>query len=323
MTESRFGFIGLVGPTNSGKSTLLNALIGQKISIVSPKPQTTYHGIRGILTKEHFQMVVTDTPGFQAYPESIARLLNKVASKNAEDSDFLVWVFDVSEPRMERQLERLLPQMKRLAEKDPERKPVLVLNKVDKIDKRTLLPMIQRFFDMGIFSEIIPLSARKGVGVDSLLRVLEKHLPKGEPMYDKDMVTDRSANFRMCETVREKIYQVTRQEIPYSVYLELEDETAAAADVQDAITEGDEVQEKKSAGKHVPVYRIVIHVDSQSRKGILIGKGGEVLKKIGTAARKEIEEFLGQQVCLKLFVHVDPNWREDRRRVDNYLELAE
>jgi len=297
----RCGFVGLVGPTNSGKSTLMNALVGEKVSIVSPLPQTTYHGIRGILNRKTSQLILTDTPGFQRHPDALPRLLNRVADKNAEDSDQLVWVFDASNPRVRNQFEKLSPKIK--ASKRPELS-FCVLNKVDKVNKLELLPLIQQISESGLFSEIIPVSARTGDGVKVLEEVLVQKLPEGEAMYGKDQRTDRPMSFRISEIVREKIYRSTKEEVPYSVFIEMEEDF------------GGEKAER------VPNVRVVIHVDSDSRKAILIGKGGTLLKKIGTEARGDIERILGHQICLKLHVHVEPEWKKDANRVNRYLELT-
>lgn len=295
----RCGFVALVGPTNSGKSTLLNALVGQKLSIVSPLPQTTYHGVRGILNQSAFQMVFTDTPGYQNYPDRVPRLLNQVAEKNAKEADLLVWVFDASNARFMAQIEKLEKKIKNR----PREKTILVLNKVDKVAKPELLPLMQQLFATEMFSEVIPLSARNGVGVDSLVKVLNPLLPEGEAMYPADQLTDRPLSFLVSELIREKIYRTTRQEVPYSARIEIED------------------WEEESGAKKIPNIRAIITVDSDSRKAIIIGKGGEVLKDIGTKARQDVERLVGSQVCLKLHVKVEPQWKEDANLLNRYLEL--
>ena len=294
------GFIGIVGPTNSGKSTLMNALMGQKLSIVSPKVQTTYHGVRGILNSPNVQLVLTDTPGFQKQNEPVARLLNRVAEKNAKDCDLLVWVFDASNPRMLGQLLKLKPKIESLKPRDFS---LCVLNKIDKMPKPALLPLIQTLFELGIFSEIVPISARRGEGVASLADLLRARLPEGEAMYPQDMVTDRKQEFLISELIREKIYRATQQEIPYSAWVELE------------------TPDENESSARVPTIRAVIHIDSQSRRGILIGKGGSMLKTIGTEARKEIEVLLKRHICLKLHVDVQDEWKKDANHLNRYLEL--
>lgn len=296
-TEFRSGFVGIVGPTNSGKSTLMNALLGKKISIVSPRAQTTYHGIRGIETTQEEQVIYVDTPGFQRGKESIARLLNRVADNNAKDCDMLIWVFDASSKNVPRQIDQL---KLRIGQKPPE-KSLCLLNKVDLLPKTALLPMLAEIGAMGLFGEIIPISARKGDGLDRITRFLKPKLPQGQHWYAPGEITDRPKDFVLSEFIREKIYRATRQEIPYSVWVEMENWPTEEA--------------------KVPTYHAILHVDSESRRGILIGKGGEMLKRIGTEARKEIEAYLGQHICLKLHVQVQPKWREDDRHIKKYLEL--
>ncbi|MBY0369680.1 GTPase Era [bacterium] len=299
MESFRSGFVGLVGPTNSGKSTLMNALLGRKLSIVSPRAQTTYHGIRGIQTKEREQIIYVDTPGFQRNPDRIARLLNKVADKNAKDCDFLVWVFDVSNPKAFSQI----MQLKERISNKPIEKTFCILNKVDKVAKGDLLPLLQKIHELGVFSEIIPVSALKKDGVDRLAKLLSPMMPEGMPWYSPEDKTDRSQDFVLSEFIREKVYTATRQEVPYTVRVEMEN-----------------WPEEKQPDR-VPTYHAIIWVDSESRRGILIGKQGEMLKRIGTAARQDIEGYLGHQVCLKLFVRVQPHWRDDARALNKYLEL--
>lgn len=303
MKEFKSGFVGIVGPTNSGKSTLMNALMGKKISIVSPRVQTTYHGVRGILNKKNAQVIFTDTPGYQQHPDRVARLLNRVADKNAADCEVLVWTFDASNPRVMLQIEKLKKKISQFKDKEHS---ICVLNKVDLIPKLSLLPMMAEIIKMDLFKHVVPMSARKKDGVDQLLSVINEPLPEGPQLYPSEQMTDRPQSFLMSEFIREKIYRATRQELPYSVWIEMEE-------WQDPI----ELETKNK----VPTYRAVIHVDSESRKAILIGKGGEMLKRIGTEARKEIEAMLGHQVCLKLFVDVQKDWKDNSRQLNAYLEL--
>ncbi len=184
----------------------------------------------------------------------------------------------------------------------PRDKTICVLNKVDKIAKDHLLPLIAELSAKGWFDDVVPVSALKGSNVDRLAQVLRAKLPEGQAMYPADAITDRSEDFLVSEMVREKIYQATHQEIPYSAWIEIEE----APLVDDVKT---------------PTIRAVIHVDSDSRKGILIGKKGEMLKRIGTAARRDIEQHLGHKVCLKLHVDVHNEWKRDSRHLSQYLEL--
>jgi len=194
--------------------------------------------------------------------------------------------------------------LKHIRELKPKEKTIAVLNKVDKVDKVRLLPLIQALGEADLFSEIIPLSAKTGKGVKSLAGILKNILPEGEPVFPEDMVTDRPREFMMTEYIREKIYQVCHQEIPYTVRVVMEEP-------------GPFDHEAKT-----PIFRAVIHVDSKSRRGILVGKGGLMLKRIGTAARKDIQTLIGKKINLRLHVAVDAQWRENRNRVNDYLELT-
>lgn len=300
--EFKSGFIGLVGPTNSGKSTLMNALVGSKVSIVSPKVQTTYHGIHGIKNEEGMQIIFTDTPGFQKHKDRVAQLLNRVAETHAKDCDALVWVFDASSPRMLAQIHRMTKIIEQLK---PKEQRFLAMNKVDQMNKLDLLPLIETVSRLNLFSEIIPISAKKKDGLDRLLKLVERHVPEGHKLYPDEKVTDRPNQFLIAELIREKIYQVAHEEIPYSVRIVVEEWT-----------------EHEDESKKCPTIRAVIHVDSNSKKPIIIGKGGSMLKRIGTEARKEVEKLLGHQVCLKLHVDVEDAWKKDRREVSQYLELV-
>ncbi len=320
----RSGFVGIVGPTNSGKSTLMNLLLGKKLSIVSPRAQTTYHGIKGVTTTDTEQTIYIDTPGFQKNSESIARLLNKVADKNVKECDILLWVFDVTTSKFPQQFEQL---KQRISNKPPD-KSFCLLNKVDKVKKETLLPILQTVYDTKLFSEVIPISAQTGSGVDIVVKLLKERLPEGQHWYAPGQTTDRSQDFVIAEFIREKIYRATRQEIPYSVWVEIEKwpDMSAMPPMENAETAPEEKPvglsaEPPPAKPKVPTFNAILHVDSDSRRGILIGKGGDMMKRIGVAARKEIEAYLGYQVCLKLNVQVQPHWRDNDRQIKKYLEL--
>lgn len=296
----RSGFIGLVGPSNSGKSTLLNRLVGSKVSIVSPKPQTTQRAIRGIVNRPDLQAIFVDTPGWQARAELLSSAMNQVAKARGGECDVLLWMFDASSPKAADQISRMASVIK---EWKPMERSICLLNKVDRMMKPELLPLIEKIWAMGVFSEVVPLSARKGDNVDRLISIVEKYLPEGPALYPEGTITDRDEMFRIAELVREKIYQATHEEIPYSVWVEVEREAGA-----------DETE-------RVPVYHVRLHVDAPSRKAIIIGRRGSMLKEIGIRARKDVEAMLGRQVCLKIHVDVHPEWREDSRHVHQYLEL--
>jgi len=304
MMDANFhtGFVAVLGPTNAGKSTLFNSMMKKKLSIVSRKSQTTYHAIRGIKHGEESQTVLIDTPGLQRYPQRIPRLLNEIAKNQAKDADLLVWVFDVSCSHFRRSLDQLLPLIQK---SKPKANTILVLNKVDCISKPLLLPILDELIKLDFADEIIPVSALKGSNVDRLEEVLQAKLPKGEPHYPKDMSTDRSFAFQVTEIIREKIYAFLHQEVPYAVWVELEQIDPAHSPVQ----------------PKTPTHFVRIHVDSESKKAMLIGKGGTMLKRIGVAAREDLEKVIGHQICLKLHVDVQPSWQEDKRKLLNYLEL--
>ncbi len=297
----RSGFVAIVGPTNSGKSTLLNQLMGVKLSIVSPKVQTTYHSIRGIVTDSETQVILTDTPGYQRHHDSVPRLLNKIADQSASDCDVIVWVFDASSKGVYRQIEAL---KEKIAKFKTAESRICVLNKVDKIAKPMLLPLLETLAKDALFCEVLPLSAHRGTNVDTLKAILKSKLTEGEQYYPADMVTDKPDAFRMAELIREQVYLSTHQEVPYAAWVEME-----------AVSPDEMVS-------RVPVFRGVIHVDSESKKGILIGRKGEKLKKIGTEARKEIERITGCQIHLKLHVDVHTGWKTDTRHLHQYLGLV-
>lgn len=299
--ENRCGFITLIGPTNSGKSTLLNALIGQKLSIVSPKVQTTYHRIKGIRTEENAQLIFVDTPGFQNYPKQIPRMLNQIATEGALGSDVVLWVFDVSKANWRFQLDKLKD---RLGSQFQNEIHILVMNKVDLVAKPKLLPEMEAVFALQFFKEIIPVSALKEIGIESIVKAVTPYLPEREFYFSKDDLTDRPESFFVTEYVREQIYLALHEELPYSTYIELEKWEA-----------------HPDPKKICPTLHITIHIDSSSRKKILVGSGGLQLKNIGVQARKTIETFLGHKICLKLFVKVEDSWQENGKFLKTLLEM--
>lgn len=299
-SEHRCGFVGLMGPTNAGKSTLMNSILQKKVSIVSSKPQTTLRVVRGILTRPDSQVIFVDTPGSTKRKETFARLLNQTAEANAKGCDLLVWVFDAANPNVLDQFEIQKELVSRLKTRHP---TLCVFNKIDRVAKAALLPLMERLAASGLFSEIIPISAKSGDGVSILLDRLHCCIPPGPRLYPAEDSTDRSQEFLISEIVREKIYETTGREVPYSVWIEVE-------------------YWGHKDSERVPTINVVIHVDTFSRKKILIGKAGAKLKEIGMRARKDVEEMLEQHVCLKIFVHHDKDWRKDTRSVNRYLEVT-
>jgi len=283
----RSGFVTIIGRPNVGKSTLLNSLVGQKVAIISDKPQTTRHRIRSVLTTPQAQMVFVDTPGIHKPKHRLGQLMVEAALGAIRDVDLILMVVDAdktSGPGDEFILEKL---------KGTDIPVILVINKVDRIEKRQLLPLIDSFSKQFGFAEIIPLSARTGENLDRLRTVMVGYLPNGPQYYPEDVVTDQPQDLILAELVREKVLWLTRQEVPHSV-----------AVVIDEVRDGE---------KGVKVIRVTIFVERDSQKVILIGQGGEMMKQIGQKARVEIEKMLGVKVFLELWVKVKPGWRQNER----------
>ncbi|MBI5437110.1 MAG: GTPase Era [Nitrosomonadales bacterium] len=280
------GFIAIVGRPNVGKSTLLNHLIGQKISITSRKPQTTRHRIIGILTDAHSQFVFVDTPGFQTrYLNALNRGMNRVVSSSMRDVNATLFVIEACHfDERDRQVLELLPHNVPV---------ILVINKVDNLaDKGELLPFIERLATEREFAAIVPVSASQGKQLDTLLDAIRPLLPEGEPIYAEDEITDRNERFLAAELLREKVFRFTGEELPYSVSVVIE--------------------QFKQEGK---LRRInsAIKVDKEAHKAMLIGKGGAKLKEIATQARLDMEKLFDGKVFLEVFVKVKSGWADDER----------
>ncbi len=286
-TQHRSGFVALAGRSNVGKSTLLNRLLGQKIAIVSPKPQTTRNRITGIRTRPDAQIVYVDTPGLHPPRGKLGQFMAATAARALEDVDGVVLVAEATEAPTALDASALAPLEEVTA-------PVLLaLNKVDLVrDKRRLLPLLEAYAARHRFRELIPISAAHGSGVDRLEAAILALLPAGPPFYPHDQITDQPETFFIAETIREKIFLLTRQEVPY----------AAAVRVEELV-------ERPESGR---LYiRAVIFVEQPSQKAIVIGDGGAMLKRIGQAARRQLEAFFGVPVYLDLWVQVRKHWRRD------------
>ena len=284
----RAGFVSLIGRPNVGKSTLLNRLLGQKLAIVSPKPQTTRHRIRGIRTRPGSQVIYVDTPGLHPGGGKLGRLMAETAAQALEDVDAVVLVEEATAPP---QLDAGVLDALRTVSAPV----VLALNKIDLVAARVrLLPLLDTYAGRYHFRELVPLSAAAGTGVDRLEAVLLGLLPVGPPLYPPDALTDQPETLFVAETIREKLFLVTRHEVPYASAVR--------------------VEELADRGADGPVYvRADIFVERESQKGIVIGEGGRVLRKIGQAARHELEAFFGIPVYLDLRVRVRKDWRRDDR----------
>lgn len=287
MSETRkSGIVSIVGRPNAGKSTLMNHLLGQKVSIVSDKPQTTRNRIVGILTEERGQIVFLDTPGIHRPLHRMnVRMMDHVVS-TFTDSDILVVIVDASE-RFGKGDQFVLEMVART------REPAiryLLLNKIDVVRKDRLLPEMQRYSESGHFSEIIPISAATGDGTDVLLDSLFRDLPEGEPRYSEELVTTHPERFLVSELIREQVLAHTRDELPYSTAIRI-----------DQWNEGEGL---------LRIYASIV-VERQGQKGIVVGKGGQMIREIGTQARQEIEKLLSTRLYLDLHVKVEEDWREN------------
>ena len=280
------GFIALVGPPNVGKSTLLNRILGRKVAIVTPKPQTTRNRILGIVHGEEFQMVFVDTPGIHKTQTPLHKSMVSSAQAAFKEVDIVAVMIEMPRPDPP-ELPMILSHLRR-----SKRPSLLIINKIDKGPRQNLLPLIDDIRSRHPFKSIIPVSALRGEGVDRLLKELTAMLRPGPAFFDPDTSTDQSEAFLVSEIIREKIYLRTRQELPYSA-------AVTAPHIE-------EVHEKK-----LLAVSARIHVETESQKGMLIGKGGKMIKTIGQEARKELENFFGLHVYLDLTVRVDRNWSRD------------
>lgn len=288
----RSGYVGLIGRPNAGKSTLLNKLVGEKIAAVSNKPQTTRHRIQGIVTSIEGQIVFVDTPGVHKPGYLLNRRMMAAVHDAILSVDLLVLMRDasVSTGNGDKFVLDLIKQSQKPA--------VLVLNKIDKIkNKADLLPLIEHYSKEYEFAEIVPVSALKGDAVDNLLKQITRHLPEGEPIFSDDELTDQPTRTLVSEMVREQILVTTGEEIPYV--------TAVVTEKYD----------EESNPNTIEIF-CAIYVERSSQKGIIIGKGGSKLKKIGTEARLAMEALLNKKVRLNLFVKVVADWRNSGRDLD-------
>lgn len=278
------GFVSILGRPNAGKSTLLNALLGQKLAIVTSKPQTTRTSIQGVVTTDKYQIVFVDTPGIHRSNTLMNKRMMDTVRASAS-ADVVLFLIDVLEPLSEEDAQAI-DLVKKL-----EAPAIAVLNKVDKLqDKTKLLALIEQLQALHSFAEFIPISAMKGTGVDSLLKEIVKRLPKGEAMYPEDHLTDQPSRFLAAEILREKILHHTQQEVPHAVAVLVDTWVETPKLLKIAAT---------------------IYVEKAGQKAILIGAGGAGLKKIGTIARYEMEKTFEKKVFLQTFVKVKPNWRQD------------
>jgi GTP-binding protein Era len=289
----RAGFVAIVGRPNVGKSTLLNRLLGQKIAIVSPKPQTTRGRILGILTQPQAQIALLDTPGLHTAKGGLNARMVQQALQTLSDADIALFLIEAGPPAIDTATRKALEQVKAA------HKPtLLVINKIDTMRKWELLPLIDRWRTEHEWTEVYPLSALKGDNVDGFLAALIAHLPPGPPLFASEMWTDVPERDLCAEMVREQILRQTDQEVPYSSAVLIE--------------EFDESEREVGPRGLVRILATVL-VERDSQKAILIGKGGARLKEIGTKARHEMERLLGSKVFLQLHVRVEPGWTQSEK----------
>jgi GTPase len=280
----RAGFVSIAGRPNTGKSTLLNALVGEKLAITAHQAQTTRTSIQGVLTSPAAQIVFVDTPGIHASTTLFNKRMMDTVRGALEDRDLVLFVADATRPVGEED-ERAVSALRKSGA------AVLVLNKIDRLeDKRLLLPLIERYMSLFPFLQAVPVSARTGDGLDDLKRVIVEHLPEGPAIFPEDYLTDQPLRFLAAEIIRERILRIAREEVPHAAAVLIDTWEESPRLVKIAAT---------------------IHVERHGQKTILIGNKGQMLKKIGSEARQELERMLSRKVFLSLFVKVKAGWRED------------
>lgn len=291
--DFKSGFVALFGAPNTGKSTLLNRLIGEKISITSRKPQTTRNRILGVLHQENAQLVFIDTPGVHHGKNPLNTRIVEAAVSALGDVDIVLVMLDVSRPDPGAEgfvIEKI---------KEHKRPVILALNKIDLIRKEKLLSIIDQWSGVYPFHSIVPVSAKHGTQVSELVETMKDLLPQGPPFFPEDTLTDAPERFITGELIRERVFRLTGQEIPYATAVTVE-------------------SFKEDTGKRLIKIHATIHVERDSQKGMIIGKKGQKLKQIGEEARMQIEKLLGARVYLKLFVRVQKNWSKDTKALRKF-----
>jgi GTP-binding protein Era len=288
--EHRSGFVNILGNPNVGKSTIMNALVGEKLSIITSKSQTTRHRIMGIMNGEDFQIVYSDTPGILNPKYGLQESMMQTVNSALSDADLILYVTDVVETfdKNKDYLDKII---------DTSIPKIIIINKIDLTDEDRLNSLFEKWSRIMPGANVVPLSALKNFNTSNLMNLILSKLPEGPAWFPKDQLTDRYERFFVTEMIREKILLNYKKEIPYSTEVEIE-------------TYKDD--------KHITRIRALIHVTRDSQKGIMIGHQGKMLKKTGTEARKDIEDFLGRKVYLELFVKVSKDWRENKRTLKRF-----
>jgi len=285
--QFKSGFVAIIGRPNVGKSTLMNQVIGQKIAIMSDKPQTTRNKIHGVYTTNESQVVFLDTPGIHKRQSKLGDYMNQTALGTLGEVEAALFLVDASEGigGGDRYIAEQLKKIKTPI--------ILVLNKIDKIDPPALLPLIEQYRKLHDFAEIVPISAKLGSNVNTLLDQIQRYLPPGPQYYPEDQVTDHPEQFVCAELIREKILHMTREEVPHSIAVTIED-----------------MRVEENGTVYISA---VIFVERDSQKGIIIGKQGALLKEVGRQARQDIQRLLGSKIFLELWVKVKKDWRNQER----------
>ncbi len=280
------GVVGLFGPTNVGKSTLLNRLVGQKVAITSHKPQTTRKRIMAVLRRDDMEVVFVDTPGLHEPRHELGEAMMKTCTLAIREVDIILLILSFEEPEPP-MMDKILSMIKKA-----DLPLFLAINKMDLVPPESLQETVARLQDIGIFSHVLPISALNGTNLDLLISYLRPFLKKGPRLFMEEMISDQSMEDWVGEIIREKVYQFLRAELPYSTAITVE-------------------EIKEVPQKQMLVIHAKIHVETQSQKKIVIGEGGKMIKRIGEAARKELETLLKKRVYLDLFLRVEKNWTRD------------
>ncbi len=295
MTNNSFksGFIAIIGRPNVGKSTLLNNILGTKIAIISPKPQTTRNRILGVKNLPQAQLIFLDTPGIHRARSGLSKRMVSTALSALQEVELVLHLIEPEENKWEKE-EFVLKKLSSV-----KASVFLLINKIDTIAKENLLPLMKQSSSLGIYQEILPISALRGEGIDQLLDLIVRVLSPGPRYFPEDMVTDQMERFLAAEIIREKVFNLTEEEIPYSTAVIVE-------------------EFKEREGKNLIAIRALINVERDSQKGIIIGNKGRMIREIGEKARLELERLLGVRIFLDLFVRVQKNWSRDSRALREF-----
>ncbi len=292
-SKFKSGFVSIIGRPNVGKSTLLNQLIGEKIAIMSNKPQTTRNQIKAIYNDEEAQIIFVDTPGMQDPRNKLGRYMLKSSEESMKGTDIILFVVDESD-FIGKADSKIIEKIKFRKESK-----ILVINKVDKLTNEKLMKIVTMYDDKKIFDEIIPVSALKGTNKNRVVEVIKKYLTYGPQFFPEDMITDQPERVLISEIIREKILHYTEEEIPHGTMVQIE-------------------SIKKREDKELVDIAAVIYCERENHKSMIIGKGGRKIKGIGSSARKELEEKLGMKVNLEIWVKVKANWRDNENYIRNF-----